>query len=383
MRVSWREELRELGRMVSARWARRRLRGAAVRSLTLSLTYRCNARCEMCYCWKKDVEQEKAREMTLEDMDRLAASSYLRRLVALGLTGGEPFLDDRLREVVEVFHRYHPPRYISLATNGFLPERIIQTVTALLERFPTELWVNVSLDALDDLHSRIRGVPDVLPKTKKTLEALAALRSRYKQLGVGILFTLQPSNYEQLLPVFDYAREQQVQFHLNPINCGEEYYERDARGVFEEYRKILPEIEAQFQVLDRECPEDFFGREFRALFRPYVLSGREPVIPCFAGVTNAFVNPYGEVFPCVPARRDFLLGDLKEESFDSIWESDRAARVRRRIGQGVCKCLITCETSTALRYQTAYQAKRIARGLRRFLRVRGRAAWKGGPDGEV
>ncbi len=380
MSVSWREELGDLGRMVRTRWARRRLRGAPVRSLTLSLTYRCNARCEMCYCWKKDTRQEKAKELSLEEIDRLAASPYLRKLVALGLTGGETFLYEHLPEVVEVFHRYRPPRYISLATNGFLPERTMETVRDILKRFPTELWVNVSIDALDELHNRIRGVPDCLDKAKETLEGLAGLRERYPHLGVGILFTLQPSNYEQLLPIFRYAREQGVQFNLNPINYGEEYYERDARAVFEQYREILPEIERQFEALDRDCPEDLFGREFRALFRPYVLSGGKPVIPCFAAVANAFINPYGEVFPCVPARRDFLLGSLREESFDRIWEGERARQVREQIRRGTCKCLITCETSTALRYSIPYQAKRIASGLRRFLRGRRRAALMGGPQ---
>jgi len=360
MSVSWREELKDLGRMVSTRWARRRLRGAPVRSLTLSLTYRCNARCDMCYVWKKDARQEKEKELSLEHIDRLCASAYLRDLVALGLTGGETFLFEHLPEVVEAFHRYSRPRYISLATNGFLPERTIRIVKDLLERFPTELWVNVSFDGMDDVHNRIRGLPNVLEKTRKTLESLAALRSDYAHLGVGILFTLQPQNHQQLLPVFRYAQQQQVQFNLNPINYGEEYYERDPKAILKEYGEILPEIEEQFRVLDRECPQD--------LFRPYVVSDNKPVIPCFAAVANAFINPYGEVFPCVPTRKDFLLGGIKDESFDNIWEGKKAVEVRRKIQRGVCKCLITCETSTALRYSTPYQAKRIARGLGRLLR---------------
>jgi len=356
--------------MVTTRWARRRLRGAPVRSLTLSLTYRCNARCEMCHIWKKDTEREKHKELTLEEIDRLAASAYFQNLVALGLTGGETFLYDALPEVVEVFHRYRPPRYMSASTNGFLPERTLRIVTDVLERFTTEFWVNVSIDALDERHSQIRGVPGALEKSKATLEQLAALRSRHPHLGVGILFTLQPENHDQLLPVFRYAERQGVQFRFNPINYGEEYYERDPKVVFEQYKEALPEIERQFAILDRECPEDLFGREFRALFRPYVESGNDPVIPCFAAVANAFINPYGEVFPCVPARKDFLLGSLKDESFDSIWEGGKAREVRERIRRGGCKCLITCETSNALRYSTDCQVKRIAHGLKRLLKDR-------------
>ena len=97
-------------------------------------------------------------------------------------------------------------------------------------------------------------------------------------------------------------------------------------------------------------------------------------IPCFAGVANAFITPPGDVFPCVPARKDFYMGNIKEESFDEIWQSEAAEEVRRRIGRGICKCLITCETSTALRYSMPYQFKRVAR----LLKPRG---GPGDPDG--
>lgn len=357
-------EIQDLHGMVAAHRARRRLRGGYLRSLTLSLTYRCNARCDMCYVWKKNAAEEKKREMSLEQIGRLAASRYLSRLVSLGLTGGETFLYDKLAEVVEIFHRYRPPRYISLATNGFLPERTVKIVGEILARFPTELWVNVSVDAMDEAHDRIRGIPGALDKAKTTLESLAALRSRHDHLGVGILFTLQPTNYEQILPVFHYAREKDVQFSLNPINYGEEYYERDPEVIIKEYGPVLDEIEKQFKQLDRECPDDRFGHAFRSLFRPYVESDKW-VIPCFAAVSNAFITPYGDVFPCVPARKSFYLGNIKDQPFDSLWQSDRASEVRRAILTGRCKCLITCETATALQYSPSYRLKRLFSKMKR------------------
>ncbi len=377
MSINWREEFKDLGRMVRTRRARKNLRGTTVRGLTLSLTYRCNARCEMCFIWKKDTSEEKKKELKPEHIDRLAASPYFSQLVSLGLTGGETLLYERLPEVIETFHKYHPPRYVSLATNGFLPERTERVARQILDRFPTELWLNVSFDGMDETHNKIRGVPNVLEKTKATLERLAAMRREYSHLGVGILFTLQPHNYEQMIPVFRYARRNKVQFRFNPINYGEEYYERDPHIVMKEYSEVLPEIEEQFKILDREEPEDLFGRKFRSLFRPYVESDNKPVIPCFAAVANAFINPHGDVFPCVPARKDFLLGNIKEQSFDEIWESDKAKQTRKRIQDGVCKCLITCETSNAIRYSTPYQVQRIGRAAGRMLRGKSPSAGSG------
>ena len=363
MSLSIHEEFKDLGRMVATRWARRRRRGTPLRNLTLSLTYRCNAKCEMCYVWKKDTQQEKHLEMSLEQIERLAASPYLQKLVALGLTGGETFLYENLSEVIKLFHKYSPPKYISLSTNGFLPDRTEEMLSKILERFPTELWVSVSLDAMDEQHNQIRGIPKALELSKATLERLVGLRNRYSHLGVGILFTLQPHNCEQLVPIYRYAESKKVQFRWNPINYGEEYYERDPGQVMKEYQEVLPKIDKQFEILDREGHSDLFEREFRALFRPYIGPGSHPVIPCFAAVASAFINPYGDVFPCVPARKDFLMGNLKEQDFDSIWESTQATEIRNRIKQGICRCLITCETSTALRYSTKYQIKRILHGL--------------------
>ena len=218
---------------------------------------------------------------------------------------------------------------------------------------------------MDEQHNQIRGVPDCLEKTKETLERLAALRKEYSNLGVGILFTLQPHNCSQLTPVFRYAQSHNVQFRWNPINYGEEYYERNPKVVFAQYREALPEIERQFQVLDQEMKGDLFEQQFRALFRPYITTGNKPVIPCFAAVANAFISPHGDVYPCVPARKDFLLGNIKTESFDSIWTGSKAEKTRKRITKGVCKCLITCETSNALRYSTGYQVRRLWQGAKK------------------
>jgi hypothetical protein len=66
----------------------------------------------------------------------------------------------------------------------------------------------------------------------------------------------------------------------------------------------------------------------------------EQVIPCYAGITNVHINPYGEVWPCAVLADSSSLGNLKDHKYDfwSVWHSDEAERVRASIKRGECDC---------------------------------------------
>lgn len=91
-----------------------------LRNLRLSVTDRCNLRCQYCmpeadYAWLP-----KADVLTFEEIDRLVG-----RFVALGvdklrITGGEPLLRTNLATLVESLARYDAVRDLAMTTNGIL-----------------------------------------------------------------------------------------------------------------------------------------------------------------------------------------------------------------------------------------------------------------------
>ena len=68
------------------------------------------------------------------------------------------------------------------------------------------------------------------------------------------------------------------------------------------------------------------------------LQERRQIIPCYAGVASAQIAPDGDVwFCCIEARP---VGNLRETGYDfgSVWFSERARGLRRRVRDGLCSC---------------------------------------------
>ncbi|MCA9444383.1 MAG: radical SAM protein, partial [Candidatus Omnitrophica bacterium] len=166
-------EFKDLSRMVIGNWARTHNTPAPLRNLTLSLTYRCNARCVMCDIWENPTRASE--EVSLEVVRDLAQSRFTRDLVSLSLTGGEPLLREDLGEVAGIFSRANPNCYMSIVTNGLTPSLTRRRIEEMLAQSTNELWVNVSIDSLDDSYNDVRGIPGGENKVKQTTELLVEM----------------------------------------------------------------------------------------------------------------------------------------------------------------------------------------------------------------
>jgi radical SAM protein with 4Fe4S-binding SPASM domain len=356
--LRFQHELKSFKMMLAGRRARKRLLGCDLRNLTFCTTFRCNARCEMCDIWNNPTNSGRP-DLSLEEIEKLARSERLRDLVSLSLTGGEAFLRNDIAEMVAVFEKHTGVAYTSLATNGFSTERIMGEVRRMLELSQREIWISVSIDAVDERHDRIRGVKGIHEKSINTLKELVALRQNESRLGVGILFTMLPETVDQMVPVYRLAQELGVQYTLNVINCGDVYYQKPVEPFIAGYREKLPEIKANLEALRAMGLRHRFFHCMGGMIEPYVTETRGQLAPCFSGFTSAYIGPGGEVYSCVPASEKQLMGDLREDDFDAIWQSEQARRVREGIFNEKCRCLLTCEMSNTLKYSPGYFFSRL------------------------
>jgi cyclic pyranopterin phosphate synthase len=142
--------------------------GRRISDLRVSVTDRCNFRCQ--YCMPADglpwLEREEI--LTFEEIERC-----VRLLAAMGvhdvrLTGGEPLVRREFPKLVAMLARIEGVEDLSLTTNGYLLERDAQ---ALVEAGITR--VNVSIDSLqrDRFFQLTRR--DSLPRVLRGLEAIA------------------------------------------------------------------------------------------------------------------------------------------------------------------------------------------------------------------
>jgi cyclic pyranopterin phosphate synthase len=143
--------------------------GRLISDLRVSVTDRCNFRCQYCMPAQGLPWLEREEILSFEEIARL-----VRLLVAMGiedvrLTGGEPLVRREFPRLVAMLAAVEGVRDLSLTTNGYLLERDAEALVAGgVDR------VNVSIDSLqrDRFFQLTRR--DALPQVMRGLDAIAA-----------------------------------------------------------------------------------------------------------------------------------------------------------------------------------------------------------------
>ncbi len=177
-------------------------RGRALRDLRISVTDRCNFRCN--YCMPKEIFDKNhtylrhADLLSFEEITRLASIFVAQGVQKIRLTGGEPLLRKNIEALIEQLARLRTPAGnaldITLTTNGSLLARKARDLKAAgLQR------VTVSLDGLDD--AVFRRMNDVDFPVADVLHGIDAAH----QAGLGPIkinmVVKRGTNENQILPM--------------------------------------------------------------------------------------------------------------------------------------------------------------------------------------
>src|SRR5574337_2125147 len=104
------------------------------KEICIILTYRCNAKCNMCDVWHYPTKSSE--EITIKDIEKLPSG-----LRFINITGGEPFIRQDIAEIIEVI-RPKTGRIV-ISTNGFFTDRIL----GLCQKYP-DLGIRISIEGL-------------------------------------------------------------------------------------------------------------------------------------------------------------------------------------------------------------------------------------------
>ncbi len=118
--------------------------GRPLRSLRLSVTDRCNLRCDYCMPEENYNWLPRADILTLEEQAQLAAAFMKLGVTRVRLTGGEPLLRNNIHALVEMLSRHNAIEDLAMTTNALLLRRhAVQLYQAGLDR------LTISLDSLN------------------------------------------------------------------------------------------------------------------------------------------------------------------------------------------------------------------------------------------
>ena len=320
----------------------------------IAVTYRCDSRCNMCNIW----QLEPGREMAPEDYRRIPTT-----LNDVNITGGEPFLREDIVEIAgTIYERCRSPRIV-ISTNGFQHRRILHAAPSLM-RIGRKIGIAVSLDGIGETHDRIRGIDGGFDKVIETLKQLGKLGYR----NVRVAFTAQRENVKHLGAVYDLSRQFGFQFTTSIAQNSDFYFSTDENQKVEP-GKLRDEMK---YVMNKELLSINPKRWLRAYFYSGVLQFNamgSRVLGCRAGRDSFFLDPEGNIFPCLTLERK--MGNILEHSFEEIWKSEASGSARKAVSACSMPCWMICTARTAMKRRPDRPAGWIMKNWGRLLAGRG------------
>jgi len=252
---------------------------------SIIVTYRCNARCNMCDVWKSPTKPRE--EINLDIIEKLPEMFFTN------ITGGEPFVRQDLPDLVAAIRK--KTQRIVISTNGYFTDRII----SLCKKYP---------DGFD------RGL--------RTLLELRAMG--IKDIGFGM--TVQDMNYKDLVPLYQLSKALGYEFATATLHNSHYFHKvdniiKDKDSVINEFNKLITEL------LKSNRLKDWFRAYFNHGLINYI-QGNNRYLPCEMGRDGFFLDPYGDILACNGMDIKQPMGNLSTQSWDKIWNSEQAKKVR-------------------------------------------------------
>jgi cyclic pyranopterin phosphate synthase len=299
--------------------------GRPIGDVRISVTDRCNFRCQYCMPAEGLPWLERSALLSYEEIERL-----VRLLAAMGvrdvrLTGGEPLVRKELWRLVEQLSAIEDVDDLSLTTNGYLLARQVDDlVRAGLRR------VNVSLDSLsrDRFYQLTRR--DSMAQVLEGLEA-AQQHPELRPIKVNVV-ALKDFTEDEVLRFAEFARQHpyEVRFiEFMPLDA-DRSWTRD---------KVLPNAEI-VSMIDAVYPLEAVGRERHGTARRYRFADGNgemgfisPVSEPFCGDCNRIrLTAEGQLRTCLfsmnetdlrsPLRDGATNAELEELVRDAVWRKE-------------------------------------------------------------
>jgi len=172
--------------------------GRPIRDLRLSVTDRCNFRCQYCMPAEGLPWLEREAVLRFEEIQRIVALLSTMGIRSLRLTGGEPLVRRDFPRLAAMLAPHVDD--LAVTTNGFLLERdAAPLVDAGVQRF------NVSIDSLQRDRFFAMTRRDALPRVLRGLDAIGAFADQVK-IKVNAV-AVRGFTEAEVLPFAAFARE--------------------------------------------------------------------------------------------------------------------------------------------------------------------------------
>lgn len=338
----------------------------------MQVTRRCNLKCKTCFLWNENGDfryldkEEKEIELDASIIEKTLFETKEAKS-RLYMWGAEPLIHKQWDDIAKMLIKDH--RWLTICTNGILLDKKVDTLLPISE----DLAVVMSLDGFEHEHDIVRG-KGTFAKTVQNAEMLISLKK--KGLFKG-LTTFHCVLNDDIIPnLFEFAKYCEnfgvdslyfgFPWYIGPDTCKEmdEHYnkhfswldnlnKREQNSWYTYAYHIKPELipvleEQMKKIIDHESKLRIRLQPPLEIpeFRDYLVGKKMPVqysSNCYAVSNRMDILANGDVTTCQPFR-EFVVGNLYNNSLVEIWKGEKFNKVREAISQGltpICsKCIL-------------------------------------------
>ena len=228
--------------------------GRKVDYLRVSVTERCNFRCQYCMPEKPFSWVPKENLLSYEDLFKFIKVSIDEGITKVRITGGEPLLREGLDQFIKMIYDYKNDLDLALTTNGFLLPKVAQKLKdAGLKR------INISLDSMTAATAAKIAQKDVL---EIVLEGIQAADDAGLKIKINCV-PIKGINDVDVIEVLDFCKSKG--YTVRFIEFMENQHAKDgAKGLnSDEIKAIVSQKYPNFKAVPRDTssPAQYYELE--------------------------------------------------------------------------------------------------------------------------
>ena len=262
--------------------------GRKVDYLRVSVTERCNFRCQYCMPEKPFSWVPRENLLSYEDLFKFIKVSIDEGIKKVRITGGEPLLREGLDVFLKMIFDYKNDVDLALTTNGFLLPKVAQRLKdAGLKR------INISLDSLNEATAAKIAQKDVL---KTVLEGIQAASDTGLKIKINCV-PIKGVNENDILDILEFCKIKG--YIVRFIEFMENNHAKDgAKGLnSDEIKVIISSKYPNFKIVPRDTTSP---AQYYELEDGYQFGIIEPHKDDFCAACNRIrLTSEGYLIPCL------------------------------------------------------------------------------------
>ena len=283
--------------------------------MEVGLSGACNHRCIFCAVDYMEYKPKLLpKDIFLANLE-LMGKKGLKSIIYAG--EGEPLTHPDAPEIIQRTKKYGIDA--AMSTNGvlFTKEKAVDCMSALS-------WIRFSIaGATDETYEKIHQCRK--GDLKRALQNMAdvAMVKRQQKLSttLGAQLLLLPENKSEIVHLARMVRE-----------MGFDYFTVKPFSQHPSSKAKITVDYSEAEEIGREVKE-YETENFKIYFRSqsiYNLNMEKPYSDCEGLNFMTYMDAAGNLFPCIVfmGQEDFIYGNIYEQTFPDIWESERAKKIR-------------------------------------------------------